>query len=106
MQHSAVDLENYARIYHAERMREAQARRQVNEVPERTSWLAETVRVVREMFSVRMVVEPVAPAAPAVPVVDVPAAPLVSLRTTRRAATAEPYAGMIVLVRGPRQDAA
>lgn len=105
MQHSAVDLENHARLYHADRMREAQARRRVNEVPVGTSWLAATVRLMRGLFSVRVVVEPVAAPGPAVPVVDVPASRLVPLAKARPA-TADPYAGMIVLVRGPRQDAA
>jgi hypothetical protein len=100
MQHSAVDLEQYARMYTQDRLRVAAQHRRANEVVTSASLLNRTLACVQAWFS---------PAAqehvPGAPVAARPVQ-LVPMSTKAQPATADPYAGMIVLVRGPKADAA
>lgn len=97
MQHSAVDLENYARLYTEDRLRAAARRRQANEVIIGDSLVGRTVARVQSWFT----------AAPRELVTQPPAAPqpvqLVPVSGKPPAASADPYASMIVLVRGPKE---
>jgi hypothetical protein len=97
MQHSAVDLENFARLYTEDRLRDAARRRQANEVVTGVSLLGRSIARMQSWFTPapreRVAQRPVAPSpAQLVPVVKKTAAP-----------HADPYAGMIVLVRGPKE---
>jgi hypothetical protein len=100
MQHSAVDLENYARLYTEDRLREAVRRQRADTAVTGESLLGRVVAHVQSWFSpVPVKHRTHAPVAPQ-PV------QLVPMAKKPRAASADPYAGMIVLVRGPRADAA
>lgn len=97
MQHSAVDLENYARLYTEDRLRDAARRRQANEVVTGDSFLGRAVSRVHAWFA------PVPQAtAPQAPAASRPAR-LVPAVSKPQVAHADPYAGMIVLVRGPKE---
>ena len=100
MQHSVVDLENYARLYHEDRLRDSARRRRADEVATGASLLGRAVARVQAWF----IAAPPERAAP-VPALSEPVQ-LVPMAKKPRAASADPYAGMIVLVRGPRADAA
>jgi hypothetical protein len=100
MQHSAVDLENYARLYTEDRLRDAAQSRLAAEVMTGASLLERTIACVQSWFR----------AAPNelvshVPVTSQPVH-LVPVSKKAQPASADPYAGMIVLVRGPNADAA
>jgi hypothetical protein len=100
MQHSAVDLENYARLYTEDRLRDAAQRQRANEVVTGVSLLGRTIARLQSWFA----------AAPQGRVSQTAEAPqparMVPVVTKAQPATADPYAGMIVLVRGPKADAA
>ena len=100
MQHSAVDLENYARLYTEDRLRAAARRRQANEAMTGDSLLGRTVARLQSWFI----------AAPQSSVSHGPVSTqpvqLVPSSEVPRAASTDPYAGMLVLARGPRADAA
>jgi hypothetical protein len=100
MQHSAVDLENYARLYQEDRLRDAARRRQSSEVVTGASLLERTVTRVQSWFTAG-VPESVSQAQ-----ISSQPVQLVPSSNQPAAASADPYAGMIVLVRGPRADAA
>lgn len=100
MQHSAVDLETYARLYTEDRLRESAQRRRACEVVTGASFLARTVTRVQSWF----VTAPQA-RAPQAPVAPQPVQ-LVPVAKKPQVASADPYAGMIVLVRGSKVDAA
>jgi hypothetical protein len=97
MQHSAVDLETYARLYTEDRLRVATERRRAAEVVTGASLLERTVARVQSWFTTapqeRDVSAPVAPQP----------AQLVPVSKKPQPASADPYAGMIVLVRGPKE---
>lgn len=101
MQHSAVDLENYARLYVADRLRESERQRRLDEAAGGGPSLVRAAARVQGWFtgitSKRASPQPAEMAQPV---------QLVPLPKARRAASADPYAGMIVLVRGPKSDAA
>lgn len=96
MQHSAVDLENYARLYVADRLRDSARLRLASEVVAEPTWLERAVARVYAWFTP----SPQEHLAP----VRTPSQPaqLVPILTKPQAA-ADPYAGMIVLVRGPKE---
>ena len=97
MQHSVVDLENYARLYVEDKLRVSAQRQLAAEVVTEPSWLQRAVAYVQSWFT----------AAPQerVPPAQVAAEPvqLVPVSKKAQAASADPYAGMIVLVRGPKE---
>lgn len=97
MQHSAVDLETYARLYVEDRLRISAQHRRVDEAVTGASWLERALARVRAWFT----------PAPQERVSHAPAASrpaqLVPVVKKERPATADPYAGMIVLVRGPKE---
>lgn len=97
MQHSAVDLENYARLYLEDRLRDAANRQRASEVATGASLLERTVARVQSWFA----------SAPQGHVAQAPAASqpvqLVTMPEKTLPASADPYAGMIVLVRGPKE---
>jgi hypothetical protein len=97
MQHSAVDLENYARLYTEDRLRDAERRRQANEAVTGISLLGRTVARVQSWFAPAPQ-ERVAQRSAALPPVQ-----LVPMVNKPQASHADPYAGMIVLVRGPKE---
>ncbi|MDQ2654181.1 MAG: hypothetical protein M3Z20_14205 [Chloroflexota bacterium] len=101
MQHSAVDLENYARLYTEDRLRDAAQSRRASEVVTEASLLGRAVARVQSWFTATPRESITAPA----PAASQPAQ-LVPVSRKPQPATADPYAGMIVLVRGPRADAA
>ncbi len=98
MQHSAVDLETYARMYTEARLREAARRQRADEVAAGASLLERAVARVQSWFT----------ATPQARVSQVPAASrpvqLVPVSQKPLAASADPYAGMFVLVRGPKES--
>lgn len=96
MQHSVVDLENYARLYTEDRLREAARRQRANEVATGASWMGRAVARAHSWLTAALPERAShAPASPQ-PVQFVPVV------TRSQAASADPYAGMIVLVRGPK----
>jgi hypothetical protein len=100
MQHSAVDLESYARSYTEDRLRIAAQHRRANEVVTGASLLGRTVARLQSWFTPAPQ-ECVSPAPVALRPVQ-----LVPVSKKAQPAAADPYAGMIVLVRGPKADAA
>jgi hypothetical protein len=97
MQHSAVDLENYARLYLEDRLRDAAQRQRANEVAAGSSLLGRAAARVQSWFTPapQERVSPALVASRPVQLVPVSQKPLAS--------SADPYAGMIVLVRGPKE---
>ena len=100
MQHSAVDLENYARLYTEDRLRVAGQSRRANEVVTGPSWLERAVARTQSWFASTPRNHARRALAESQPV------QLEPVSRKPQAASADPYAGMIVLVRGPRADAA
>jgi hypothetical protein len=96
MQHSAVDLETYARLYTEDRLRVATERRRADEAVTGASLLERTVARMQSWFAA-------APRERASQTPAVQPAQLVPVVTKPKAASADPYAGMIVLVRGPKE---
>jgi hypothetical protein len=97
MQHSAVDLESYARFYTEDRLRDAARRRQADEAVTGVSLLRRTVAHVQSWFM------PAPQARVAQRSAALPPAQLVPVVVKPQASHADPYAGMIVLVRGPKE---
>lgn len=97
MQHSVVDLENYARLYVEDKLRVSAQRRRAEEVVTEASWFERAVTRVQSWFipaPQTRVAQPLAAPQPA---------QLVPVVKKTQPATADPYAGMIVLVRGPKE---
>ena len=96
MQHSAVDLENYARMYMEDRLRDSAQRQRADEAAAGASWLGRAVAQAQAWFA----------AGPRARISAAPAASqpvqLVPVSQEQLPASADPYAGMIVLVRGPK----
>jgi hypothetical protein len=97
MQHSVVDLENYARLYTEDRLREAARRQRADEVATGASWVERSVARVQSLLTAALPER--ASHAPAAP----QPAQLVPVVKKPQPASADPYAGMIVLVRGPKE---
>ena len=97
MQHSAVDLEQYARLYTQDRLRDAARRRQADEVAPSESLLGRVVTRMQSWFTPGPQPLPDPASATYRP------AQLVPVAKKPQAAHADPYAGMIVLVRGPKE---
>jgi hypothetical protein len=99
MQHSAVDLEHYARLYTQDRLRVAAWQRRVDEAVTDESMLKRLVAHIQSWFTPapREVVAPARSASTSRP------AQLVPELKKPQASSADPYAGMIVLVRGPKE---
>ena len=97
MQHSTIDLETYARLYVEDKLRVSAQRRRACEAVTGASWLERVVASARARFTSvpRERAEQAAPALRPVQLVPV-------VKRTQPAA-ADPYAGMIVLVRGPKE---
>jgi hypothetical protein len=97
MQHSAVDLETYARMYTEDRLRVAAQSRQADQVVTGASLLERAVSRMQSWFTT----------APRESIADsrVASQPMQLVPVSQKppAASADPYAGMIVLVRGPRE---
>lgn len=97
MQHSAVDLENYARMYMEDRLRDSAQRQRADEAAAGASWLGRAKAQVQAWCA----------AGPREPVSHAPTASrrveLVPAPEKALPASADPYAGMIVLVRGPKE---
>lgn len=97
MQHSTVDLESYARFYTEDRLRDAARRRQANEAVTGISLLGRTVARVQSWFA------PAPQERVAQRTVASSPVQLVPMVKKPQASHADPYAGMIVLVRGPKE---
>lgn len=96
MQHSAVDLESYARMYTEDRLRDATQRRCASQVMTEPSLLERAVARVQSWF-----LSAPPQGVTTAPVMSRPAQ-LVPVAKKPVLASADPYAGMIVLVRGPK----
>ena len=95
-QHSAFDLETYARLYVEDRLRDSEKSRQASQVPTGASLLAR-VAASLQSWVIASLRGPVSPA-PAV------SAPVQFVSAGKQeAAHADPYVGMIVLARGSRK---
>jgi hypothetical protein len=97
MQHSAVDLETYARLYTEDRLRVAAQSRRADAAVTGASLMERTVARVQSWFTAapQETVSSASTASRPAQLVPVAQKPL--------AAAADPYAGMIVLVRGPKE---
>ena len=96
MQHSAVDLENYARLYTEDRLREAATRRRASEVVAAPSFLGRMVAQVQSWF----VTAPGPDIVPSTPVAQ--PVHLVPRTVKPHAGAVNPYVGMVVIARDKR----
>ena len=97
MQHSVVDLENYARLYTEDRRRESELRQRASEAAAGKSLLRRMIARAQTWFGSASRQDATHAAVEARP------AQLVPVPEKALPASADPYAGMIVLVRGPRE---
>ena len=97
MQHSVVDLENYARLYVEDKLRVSAQRRRAEKVVTGPSMLDRAVARMQCWFT------PAPQTRVAQPLATPRPAQLVPIVKRAQPSPADPYAGMIVLVRGPKE---
>ena len=97
MQHSAMDLENYARMYIEDRLRTSEQLRQADALVPGASWMTRVMARMQSWFTPAPQEHRSRSAVAPQPV------HLVPVVKKTQPATADPYAGMIVLVRGPKE---